>query len=72
MARIWNEDLRDTAQRFGYTIIEAYSFPYERPLSGLRNRTICVARVGDTMATWRGADVGRRDASQDSQRQHEE
>src|SRR5262249_22465351 len=47
------EYLRDTAQRFGYTVIESYSFPYERPLSGLRNRTICVARAarGDTMAT---------------------
>jgi SAM-dependent methyltransferase len=39
------EYLRDTAQRFGYTVLESYSFPYERPLSGLRNRTICVARV---------------------------
>jgi hypothetical protein len=37
--------LRDTVQRFGYTVVEAYSFPYERPLSGLRNRTICVARA---------------------------
>jgi hypothetical protein len=36
--------LRDTAQRFGYAVTEAYSFPYERPLSGLRNRTICIAR----------------------------
>jgi hypothetical protein len=47
------EYLRDTAQRFGYTVIESYSFPYERPVSGLRNRTICVARVarGDAMAT---------------------
>jgi hypothetical protein len=36
---------------FGYTILEAYSFPYERPVSGLRNRTICVARMaGDTAA----------------------
>jgi hypothetical protein len=26
-------------------VLEAYSFPYERPLSGLRNRTICVARA---------------------------
>jgi SAM-dependent methyltransferase len=44
--------LRDTVQRFGYTVIEAYSFPYERPVSGLRNRTICVARVpeGDPAA----------------------
>ncbi len=39
------EYLRDVAQRFGYTVLEAYSFPYERPLSGLRNRTICVARA---------------------------
>jgi hypothetical protein len=37
--------LRDTAQRFGYTVTESYSFPYERPLSGLRNRTICIARA---------------------------
>ncbi len=39
------EYLRDAALRFGYTVTEAYSFPYERPLSGLRNRTICIARV---------------------------
>jgi hypothetical protein len=39
------EYLRDTVQRFGYTCIESYSFPYERPLSGLRNRTVCVARL---------------------------
>jgi hypothetical protein len=47
------EYLRDIAQRFGYTVIESYSFPYERPLSGLRNRTICIARAArdDTMAT---------------------
>lgn len=46
------EYLRDAAQRFGYTVVEAYSFPYERPVSGLRNRTICVARAagGDTAA----------------------
>ena len=39
-------------QRFGYTVVEAYSFPYERPVSGLRNRTICIARAvgGDTTA----------------------
>jgi hypothetical protein len=41
------EYLRDAAQRFGYTVIESYSFPYERPLSGLRNRTICVARAAN-------------------------
>ncbi|HEX3482336.1 MAG TPA: hypothetical protein VHT91_45280 [Kofleriaceae bacterium] len=47
-----SEYLRDVAQRFGYTVVESYSFPYERPVSGLRNRTICVARVagGDTAA----------------------
>lgn len=39
------EYLRETAQRFGYTVTESYSFPYERPLSGLRNRTVCVARA---------------------------
>jgi hypothetical protein len=46
------EYLRDVAQSFGYTVVEAYSFPYERPVSGLRNRTICVARVpeGDPAA----------------------
>jgi hypothetical protein len=46
------EYLRDVSQRFGYTVLEAYSFPYERPMSGLRNRTICVARAtgGDTPA----------------------
>jgi hypothetical protein len=46
------EYLRDTAQRFGYTVVESYSFPYERPLSGLRNRTICIARAArsDAMA----------------------
>jgi hypothetical protein len=46
------EYLRDTAQRFGYTAVESYSFPYERPISGLRNRTICIARAagGDTAA----------------------
>ncbi len=46
------EYLRDVAQRSGYTVLEAYSFPYERPLSGLRNRTICIARAtgGDTTA----------------------
>ena len=37
--------LRDTAQRFGYTVVESYSFPYVRPVSGLRNRTICIARA---------------------------
>jgi SAM-dependent methyltransferase len=31
--------------RFGYENFESYYFPYVRPISGLRNRTICVARV---------------------------
>ena len=45
------EYLRDAVQRYGFTVIESYSFPYERPVSGLRNRTICVARAAssDTM-----------------------
>jgi hypothetical protein len=29
----------------GFEMLESYYFPYARPLSGLRNRTICVARV---------------------------
>ncbi|AOR34259.1 oxin biosynthesis protein [Streptomyces fodineus] len=29
----------------GFELLESYYFPYARPLSGLRNRTICVARV---------------------------
>jgi SAM-dependent methyltransferase len=29
----------------GFDPVESYYFPYRRPLSGLRNRTICVARV---------------------------
>lgn len=32
--------------RFGFENWESYHFPYFRPLSGLRNRTICIARVG--------------------------
>lgn len=30
---------------FGLQPVEAYYFPYVRPVSGMRNRTICVARV---------------------------
>jgi SAM-dependent methyltransferase len=30
---------------FGFEPDECYYFPYKRPLSGMRNRTICVARV---------------------------
>lgn len=29
----------------GFELLEAYYFPYIRPISGLRNRTICIARV---------------------------
>ncbi|MGS2811055.1 class I SAM-dependent methyltransferase [Nocardia sp. MW-W600-9] len=29
----------------GFELIESYYFPYVRPISGLRNRTICIARV---------------------------
>lgn len=36
--------LREVVSRAGYTFTEIYSFPYERPVSGLRNRTICIAR----------------------------
>lgn len=31
--------------RFGFETSEQYYFPYQRPISGLRNRTICIARV---------------------------
>jgi SAM-dependent methyltransferase len=30
---------------FGFAPVEGYYFPYLRPISGMRNRTICVARV---------------------------
>ncbi|MFG6199800.1 class I SAM-dependent methyltransferase [Nonomuraea sp. JJY05] len=30
---------------FGFEPVESYYFPYLRPVSGIRNRTICVARV---------------------------
>jgi SAM-dependent methyltransferase len=30
---------------FGFDPVESYYFPYRRPVSGLRNRTICIARV---------------------------
>jgi SAM-dependent methyltransferase len=29
----------------GFGVVESYYFPYVRPLSGLRNRTICIAQV---------------------------
>lgn len=39
------EYLQNELARFGFTPVESYYFPYWRPISGLRNRTICVARV---------------------------
>ncbi|CAM4327508.1 oxin biosynthesis protein [Nocardia ninae] len=35
------EELTDA----GLSVSESYYFPYERPLSGLRNRSICVAHI---------------------------
>ncbi|MCT9008478.1 class I SAM-dependent methyltransferase [Streptomyces sp. NPDC054766] len=29
----------------GYVTVESYYFPYMRPISGMRNRTICIVRV---------------------------
>jgi hypothetical protein len=37
--------LQKTLSAFGFEPVEDYYFPYLRPLSGMRNRTICVARV---------------------------
>jgi len=37
--------LERTLQRLGFEPSESYHFPYVRPVSGLRNRTICIARV---------------------------
>ncbi|MFI9529151.1 class I SAM-dependent methyltransferase [Micromonospora rosaria] len=39
------EYLQTELTRFGFAPVESYYFPYLRPISGLRNRTICVARV---------------------------
>jgi hypothetical protein len=41
------EYITESLERFGFDMWENYHFPYERPLSGLRNRTICIARVRD-------------------------
>jgi len=38
--------LRETVTKFGWRVTEFYSFPYERPVSGLRKRTICIATGG--------------------------
>ncbi|SDW81514.1 hypothetical protein SAMN05444064_107120 [Pseudomonas syringae] len=37
--------LRDALIEAGFRIEESYYFPYMRPISGLRNRTLCVALV---------------------------
>lgn len=39
------EYLRDILERFGYEVEEDYYFSYERPISGTRNRSICIAKV---------------------------
>jgi len=39
------EYVREAVERGGYTVVECYSFPYERPVSGLRSRTICFAHL---------------------------
>ncbi|WP_069768154.1 MULTISPECIES: bifunctional 2-polyprenyl-6-hydroxyphenol methylase/3-demethylubiquinol 3-O-methyltransferase UbiG [unclassified Streptomyces] len=37
--------LQNRLADIGCTPVESYYFPYLRPLSGMRNRTVCVARV---------------------------
>ncbi|WKU04451.1 bifunctional 2-polyprenyl-6-hydroxyphenol methylase/3-demethylubiquinol 3-O-methyltransferase UbiG [Micromonospora sp. HUAS LYJ1] len=37
--------LNNELTRSGFVPVESYYFPYLRPVSGLRNRTICIARV---------------------------
>ncbi|WP_369171296.1 class I SAM-dependent methyltransferase [Streptomyces sp. R28] len=37
--------LSDRLAERGYQPVESYYFPYLRPVSGMRNRTICIARV---------------------------
>ncbi|WP_447895001.1 hypothetical protein [Vreelandella sp. GE22] len=37
--------LRDALIEAGFKVEETYYFPYTRPISGLRNRTLCVALV---------------------------
>lgn len=32
-------------RRYGFIVIDSHYFAYRRPLSGMRNRTICIARV---------------------------
>ncbi|MBV9160723.1 MAG: class I SAM-dependent methyltransferase [Pseudonocardiales bacterium] len=37
--------LQEKLASFGFVPLESYYFPYLRPISGMRNRTICIARV---------------------------
>lgn len=37
--------LQEKLTAIGFTPVESYYFPYLRPISGMRNRTICVART---------------------------
>jgi len=37
--------LRKSLASFGFRPVESYYFPYIRPISGMRNRTICIAQV---------------------------
>ena len=42
---VGKEHLTKGLAAHGFDPVESYYFPYLRPISGLRNRTICVARV---------------------------
>jgi SAM-dependent methyltransferase len=37
--------LQECLVRFGMCVMQSYYFRYVRPISGIRNRTICVARI---------------------------
>jgi hypothetical protein len=37
--------LQESLRSFGFAPVESYYFPYLRPISGMRNRTVCIARV---------------------------
>lgn len=37
--------LKESLESFGFIPTEHYYFPYLRPMTGMRNRTICVARI---------------------------
>ncbi len=39
------EYLKEVLEKFGYEVEDDYYFSYERPISGTRNRSICIARV---------------------------